>query len=85
MIGRSVETALLSALAGDAEQHGARTLAGEFLPTRKNVPAQDFYAAHGFVSVAADGIGNRWQVELDARTFAVPDWIELTFEQGASV
>src|ERR1019366_7769335 len=48
VIGRTLETALLSHLAADARERGATVLQGWFLPTRKNAPAREFYPGHGF-------------------------------------
>ncbi len=48
VIGRTVETAFLSKLAEEARTAGATRLEGWFLPTKKNAPAKDFYAQHGF-------------------------------------
>ena len=43
VIGRTVETAVLAFLIEQARARGRRTLAGWFLPTRKNAPAAEFY------------------------------------------
>jgi FkbH-like protein len=48
VIGRGVETALLSYLLERARAHGATTIFGEFVPTKKNAPAADLYPRHGF-------------------------------------
>ena len=48
VIGRTVESALLSYLAEGASSRRRRRLSGWFLPTKKNVPARDFYQQHGF-------------------------------------
>ena len=42
IIGRSIETALLSYVAREAASGGMRTLRGWYLPTRKNAPVQRF-------------------------------------------
>ena len=64
VIGRTVETAFLAKLAGEARERGARKLEGWFLPTKKNAPAKDFYPKHGFVQVAESGEGTRWSYDL---------------------
>jgi FkbH-like protein len=76
VIGRGVETALLAHLAGLARQRGQTRLAGWFLPTKKNAPAREFYASHGFELVREEPQGTRWAIDLDTRSPAWPDWIE---------
>ena len=39
VIGRTIETAFLAHIAEDARRAGAKTLAGIFIPTKKNAPA----------------------------------------------
>ena len=76
VIGRTVETAMLATLAERAREAGATRLVGHFLPTRKNAPARDFYAAHGFREVPGDGDGTRYEIDLTRETIAAPEWIE---------
>jgi FkbH-like protein len=71
VIGRRVETALLSALSEEVRGRGARALLGEYLPTAKNKPAADFYPKHGFTAE-----GERW-----ARTEPVPPPVLLKIER----
>jgi FkbH-like protein len=82
VLGRGVETALVSALAAAARAAGAVTLRGEFIPTAKNAPARDFYPQHGFSRVAdsADG-AQEWQLDLRTGDVPAPDW--LTIESAA--
>ena len=76
VIGRTVETAILSAIAADAEAAGATTLVGSYIPTKKNAPARDFYTTHGFVETANDG-ASRWELALEDRQLSCPPWITL--------
>ena len=62
VLGRGVETALLAALAKEARAEGVREITASFLPTAKNVPAQNFLADHGFTFIA----GNSWRIPVDA-------------------
>ena len=50
VIGRGIEHSMMARAAELARARGARTLAAEFLPTRKNKPAEGFYEQAGFVS-----------------------------------
>jgi FkbH-like protein len=65
VIGRTVETAMLSWVAGQARAAGANRLVGEFIPTKKNARAADTFAGHGFAPAG------------EAGTIQFPEWIEL--------
>ncbi|HEX8916045.1 MAG TPA: HAD-IIIC family phosphatase [Humisphaera sp.] len=77
VIGRTVETALLSRVAADAAAAGCGRVVGRFLPTKKNAPAAGFLAAHGFARVAADADGTTWELRLDGPTPQCPPWVRL--------
>src|SRR5207245_9189822 len=70
VIGRTVETAFLSVLCQQARARGAARLTGWFLPTRKNAPAADFYARHGFVPAAQTAAGCSYEFDLTAGEIA---------------
>ncbi len=76
VIGRTVETAFLARLAAEAVARGRRRMEGWFLPTRKNAPAKDFFAKHGFERVEENGEGSRWSYDL-TKPMASPDWIRF--------
>lgn len=82
VIGRQVETALLSHLARSAAQRGMDSLSGWYLPTRKNAPAGDFYPRHGFQREEQVGENSRWRSPLGGAPLTCPDWIELTVANG---
>lgn len=77
VIGRTVETVLLSHLAECAAARGCRRLSGWFLHTNKNAPAKDFYAQHGFSLQTENGEGSRWTFDLQQQSIACPEWIKL--------
>ena len=79
-IGRTVETAMLSMLAERAAASGAHTLNGWFRPTRKNAPAADFYAKHGFECTGRKGDDESYELELVSGMPVSPEWIECRFE-----
>lgn len=85
VIGRTVETAFLSHLASGAAGRGCRQLSGWFLPTRKNAPARDFYAQHGFQLQEQNGDGSFWTLDLRQQAIAMPEWIRLKTNEGARV
>ena len=78
IIGRNIETGLLSVLARAVAERGGQTLIGEYLATAKNELVKDFYARHGFT--ADDSSGRRWRrtlVPLDS--FTIPDYLLLSY------
>ena len=85
VIGRTVETAFLSYVVRSAAGRGCQRLSGCFLPTKKNAPARDFYAQHGFQPQPQNGDGSFWALDLRQRTIAMPEWIRLKINEGARV
>jgi FkbH-like protein len=77
VLGRTVETAMLSFLARHAWALGGRQLTGWFKTTKKNAPARDFYPAHGFRLVKEEEPGSLWALNLTQPTIACPEWIKL--------
>jgi len=76
VIGRTVETALLSFLAQDAASRGLKRMQGWFFPTKKNAPAREFYREHGFATQDTNGRGSLWVFDL-AAPIPCPEWIHL--------
>ncbi len=83
VIGRSVETALLSHLVETAHARGAQFMRGWFFPTRKNAPAKDFYAHHGFQQESSNSEGSLWTLDLHKAEIACPEWIKVRVLAGA--
>ncbi len=80
VIGRSVETAFLAKIIADAKTAGAKRVIGEYIQTKKNAPAADFYEHHGFAKQKESGDGAIWMLDLAHGTVEVPDWIDLIEE-----
>jgi FkbH-like protein len=76
VIGRTLETAILSFLEGRALARGAVEIRGEYLPTPKNGPCRDFYAQHGFAPAG----GALWVKDLQQSRTECPEWIRTTGE-----
>ena len=76
VISRSVETAMLGFLCEQAIEAKAEKLAGDFLPTKKNAPAEKIYADHQFQKIEADEQGSRWELRLSTNAIAIPEWFE---------
>jgi FkbH-like protein len=73
VIGRGVETAILSDLASWGVGRGGARMVGDFVPTEKNAPAAGFYGDHGFQQVgesSVEAVG--WEVSMEDRQFAWP-------------
>jgi FkbH-like protein len=84
VIGRSVETAMLSAVVANARARGARVLTGTFIPTKKNEPAKRFFDSHGFAPASSDdGTAEHWVLDLETKTVECPEWIKLAIPEGA--
>jgi FkbH-like protein len=84
VIGRTVETALLSFLGQAAVARGRSRLSGKFLPTKKNAPAKEFYAQHGFELQTQNSDGSLWQLDLKQNPIAWPEWIKLNKIDGGT-
>jgi FkbH-like protein len=87
VIGRGVETAVMSEVLERARAAGAHDVRGRYVPTAKNAPARDFYRDTGFdeVTSAADADGaTSWTWPVADRRLDPPAWIELE-TQGLEV
>jgi FkbH-like protein len=82
VIGRTVETALLSYLVEGAAARGRQRLSGWFHPTKKNAPARDFYPQHQFQLEKQNGEGSLWTLDLKQHQVAPPEWIKLSVTNG---
>jgi FkbH-like protein len=79
VIGRGIETALLSMVAKKAASMGARWLIGEYIKSSKNAPCADFYSRHGFERDATDGDAGSvfYRLDLTERMPTSPSWLTL--------
>jgi hypothetical protein len=78
VVGRTVETAILSFLIDQARRRRRTKLQGWFSPTKKNDLAKEFYAQHKFQVVEENGRGTLWSLDLDKNEIICPEWIQLT-------
>ena len=69
VLGRRVEDALLSFVAGRAAARGAHRLVGRYAPTAKNHQAAGFFPAHGFQELGGGGFA----LDLSAGEPAMPE------------
>jgi FkbH-like protein len=83
IIGRSVETALLSYVARQAASEGMRWLRGWYFPTRKNAPSKDFYQKHGFTIISQSDRQTLFEYDL-SKELTWPQWVKLQTEESAA-
>jgi FkbH-like protein len=77
VIGRGVETALLSFVVREARNRGVNFLNGVFIPTLKNQPAKTFLGDHGFRLTEDLPDRSLWQLDLRKNDVVWPSWIQL--------
>jgi FkbH-like protein len=76
VIGRGVETAMLSRVVSDSAASGAAAVDGAYIPTAKNAPARHFFETHGFSPTEVGDHGSRWRYDVYAGSIEVPAWID---------
>jgi FkbH-like protein len=81
VIGRTIETAMLSFVASRAREQGASRLRGEFLSSKKNAPARDLYRSHGFHCVEETAVGSYWELELSVGAIDSPPWLQVVLPE----
>ncbi|MDB4627221.1 HAD-IIIC family phosphatase [bacterium] len=79
VIGRGIESAVLSHLARLAAERGFGELFGTFVPTAKNAPSRDVYSRHGFESCESpDDEGEGFVLrELSNDAIIVPSYLNV--------
>jgi FkbH-like protein len=82
ILGRRVEDAMLTVVAGKASAAGAQTLLGCYRPTAKNGLVKDFYPKLGFSLRETDSETGEstWIFPLDADRFPATDHLRLVCE-----
>lgn len=77
VIGKTIETGILSIIADSLVTKGVTRLVGHYIASEKNSPASSFFVDHGFKNNKERG----WQIELPEAAPKMPDWIKAkTFE-----
>ncbi|MFQ5801457.1 MAG: HAD-IIIC family phosphatase [Candidatus Methylomirabilales bacterium] len=74
VMGRGVETAILSVIVGEAKAAGVKRVRGRYVPTAKNAPVRDLYSSHGFETVESSGDGTGCVLDVRRETVAPPAW-----------
>lgn len=76
VIGRCVEEAILAYLLDKSRIAGVSTLVGEFIPTKKNIPAKEFYQKNGFSLSNRNEELEIWTYNI-AQEYNFPNFIEI--------
>ena len=74
VMGREVEKALLGHIIEKAKENGVEKIKAEFIPTKKNNPAENFLPSCGFTKE-----GNYWVYPMKS-SFEIPNYIKLSVE-----
>ncbi len=74
VLGRGIETAVISWALKRAFDRGWRVLAGEIIETERNSPVRNIYADSGFRDGSTNGM---WERESSNDLSGVPPWLDL--------
>lgn len=77
VIGRTVETALLSHIIDEARKANIKSIIGKYIPTSKNFVVKSLYKDHGFELVKENGGTTIWKLDIEKSSIKCPDWIEI--------
>ncbi len=77
VIGRKIEDCLLTYIFKQAQKAGILKIIGEFIETKKNVPAKDFYRKKGFKLINAENGHQLWQKAVQKTSFQYPSAIKI--------
>ena len=80
VIGRRIEETLLAHILKEAKKGKARTLIGEFIPTKKNIPARNFYKNNGFRLVKRCDGREIWEYNV-AKEYNSPGFIRVLIKK----
>jgi len=76
IIGRRVEEVLLAHILKEAKEEDAEILIGEFVLTKKNEPAKNFYEKNGFELIENKENSQLWEFPVN-KTYEFPKFIKI--------
>jgi FkbH-like protein len=76
IIGRKVEDTLLAYVVNCARKYHVDMIIGEFIPTKKNVPAKNFYRDSGFVLASTEDGREIWNLSTE-RGYEAPSFVRV--------
>ena len=81
IIGRKVEETLLAYILKEAEKEKAKLLIGEFITTKKNAPAKDFYKNNGFNLIKKEDGKELWGYNVK-KEYTPPSFIKVAVKEN---
>lgn len=79
VIGRRVEETILAYILANAKKENILTLVGEFIPTKKNILAKEFYKKNGFKLVKEKEDVQLWEFPVE-NEYGYPDFIKIAIK-----
>jgi FkbH-like protein len=79
VLGRRAEEALLAYIISEAKNEGCDFLHAEFIQSKKNEPASQFYKNNGFVRLKDEDDIQTWKLNLSGN-YSYPDFIKVEYE-----
>ena len=76
ILGKEIEKVLLGFVIDKAREDGAKDIMGEFIPTKKNEAANDFYKNSGF-KIVEKGEKEIWGFDVENK-YNYPDFIKIS-------
>lgn len=78
VIGRKIEETILAYIIEQAKKENAKILEGEFIPTKKNIPAKDFFKNNNFKLINKNNNNEIWQYNI-IKGYNYPDIIKVIY------
>jgi len=76
IIGRNIERVLMAYVISEARKSGAKKIIGEYIPTKKNLPAKDFFQENHFRPISQDSNKELWEFDLNT-PYEAPGYIRV--------
>jgi FkbH-like protein len=80
IIGRRVEETILAHILEEAKKEMVNTLIGEFISTKKNIPAKEFYKKIGFELIEEKDGRQLWEFPIE-KEYKYPEFIKIVKER----
>lgn len=76
IMGRGIEDGMMGHILQKAKKEGINIIRGEFIPTKKNAPAEKFLSDYGFKKD-----GNYWVYNLNNNPIKIPSHLQYSVEE----
>lgn len=76
VIGRNIEKSLLAYIVEQANKENVKEISAEFIPTKKNAPAKNFYKENNFELGSKNDEVEEWRFDL-SKQYPYPDFIKI--------